>query len=155
MSDELDGIIASLGAFPDELRGMVDGRDDRELRRAAAGGGWGPVEIFCHLRDVDALFIERVERILDEDEPFVAAVDETLWPIERDYASQDPLNALGQFAANRARYVALLAGLTGEQLERRGHHEVLGEQTISWHARHTAEHDDVHRRQLATVLGEP
>ncbi len=155
MSAGIDAIVARLGAFPDELRTMVAGRDVHELQRAAAGGGWGPVEIFCHLRDLDGLFIERVERIVSEDQPYIAAVDETLWPIERDYASQDPLRALDEFAANRGRYVALLAGLTADQLQRHGHHEELGDQTVLWHALHTAEHDTAHRHQLAEALGEP
>lgn len=154
MSDEFDAILAVLAAFPDTLREMVAESSDHDLRRAAAGGGWGPVEIFCHLRDLDALFIERVERILEEDDPYIAAVDETLWPIEREYAAQDPHEALDEFAANRSRYVELLSGLTDEQLARRGHHEVLGEQTVLWHAHHTAEHDEIHHRQLAATIDE-
>ena len=155
MNAGITDLVTRLAAFPNELGDLIDGRDDHELRRAAAGGGWGPVEVFCHLRDLDALFVERIERILREDEPFFQEVDETLWPIERDYASQDPRRALDEFAANRARYVALLDGLTAEQLDRRAHHEVRGDETILWYVLHSVEHDAVHRQQLVAALGEP
>lgn len=155
MNTGIADIVTRLAAFPKELQDLIDGRDDHELRRAAAGGGWGPVEVFCHLRDLDALFVERVERILHEDEPYFPEVDETLWPIERDYASQDPRRALDEFAANRARYVGLLEGLTPEQLDRHAHQELRGDETALWYVLHAVDHDAVHRQQLVAALGEP
>jgi hypothetical protein len=151
--DALEDVLDRLSDTPGQLRALIDDVDDTDLRRAAAGGGWGPVEIFCHLRDLDALFIERVERMLAEDEPALPVVDETLWPIERDYAAQDPRAALAQFAANRERFVRVLCGLDAAAWSRRGHHPEWGEQTVIWYAEHAAEHDAVHAQQLRELVG--
>ena len=151
-AQQSQALIEQLRRYPDRLRGIIADTDDDELTRAGAGGGWGPVEVFCHLRDIDELFVERVTRMLTEDDPFIPVVDETLWPIERDYASQDPRVALDEFAERRARFVEILAGLTPEQWLRRGHHEESGEQTIFWYAQHATEHDAMHEQQLRDLL---
>lgn len=147
-------LLERLRSTPDRLRAIVAGTSDPDLTRAGAGGGWGPVEVFCHLRDIDDLFIERITRMLNEDDPFLQVVDETLWPIERDYASQDPRAALEEFAANRDELVGILAALTPREWERRGYHEESGEQTVRWYAAHAAEHDAMHEQQLCQLLAE-
>jgi hypothetical protein len=151
-SDDIDQLLDRLREFPQRLRDLIADREDAELSRAAAGGGWGPVEIFCHLRDLEELFIERVERILREDEPYLPAVDETLWPIEREYHAQNPRIALEQFTENRARFTAILSNLNSAEWHRRGHHAELGVQTILWYARHAADHDAMHEQHLIQVL---
>jgi hypothetical protein len=152
-AEDIDELLDRLRAFPDQLRALISGRSENELTRAAPGGGWGPVEVFCHLRDIEELIAGRCERILHEDIPYLPAVDETLWPIERDYAAQNPHIALEQFAEQRARFTHLLAGLDRQQLERRGQHAEDGDQTILWYAQHAADHDSTHREQLRMILG--
>lgn len=150
--DDVDRILDHLREFPDRLRALTAGVDDEELSRAAAGGGWGPVEIFCHLRDIEELFVFRVGRILAEDDPFLPVVDESLWPIERDYASQNARIALEQFAEQRAQFTRMLSRLDPSDWLRRGHHAELGEQTVLWYARHATEHDTTHEQQLRELL---
>ena len=150
--DDIDLLLDRLREFPDRLRALTADVDDDDLSRAAAGGGWGPVEVFCHLRDIEELFIGRVGRILAEDEPFLPVVDETLWPIERDYAAQNARIALEQFAENRAQFTRMLSRLDPPEWHRRGHHAELGEQTVLWYARHAAEHDTVHEQHLRELL---
>lgn len=150
--DGIDDLIDRLREYPQRLRDVVADRPDTELSRAAAGGGWGPVEIFCHLRDLEELFIERVERIINEEEPYMPAVDETLWPIEREYHAQHPRIALEQFAENRARFTAILSRLDAADWQRRGHHAELGDQTVLWYAQHAAEHDAIHEQHLIDIL---
>jgi hypothetical protein len=154
-TEQTDDLLERLREFPNLLRSMIQGVSDQRLSRAAAGGGWGAVEMFCHLRDVDELLRQRVERILTEDHPFIPVVDETLWPIERDYSSQNPRVALEQFSENRAQFTRLLASLTPEQWLRSGHHAELGEQSVLWNAQHADQHDTVHEEQLERVLAEP
>jgi len=150
--DDIDLLLDRLREFPDRLRALTADASDDALSRAAAGGGWGPVEVFCHLRDIEELFIVRVGRILAEDEPFLPVVDETLWPIERDYAAQNARIALEQFAENRAQFTRMLSRLDSGDWQRRGHHAELGEQTVLWYARHAADHDSTHAQHLRELL---
>lgn len=151
-SDDIEQMLDRLQEFPQRLADIIRDYDHETLTRAAADGGWGAVEVFCHLRDIEALSVERVERILTEDEPFIQAVDETLWPIEREYDQQQPRIALEQFAELRARFVGMLARLDASQWHRRGYHSEHGEQTVLWYAQHAMEHDAEHERQLVDLL---
>jgi hypothetical protein len=155
MIDErrFDSLIDHLREFPNRLRALTQHRSEEELCRASVDGGWGAVDNFCHLRDLEELFIERVSRMLNEDHPWMPVVDETLWPIEREYDRQNPHVALEQFAENRSRFVTILSSLTPEQWQRRGHHAELGDQTVLWYAEHSAEHDAEHEQALRELLG--
>lgn len=150
--DDIDLLLDRLREYPDRLRALIVDVSDEDLSRAAAGGGWGPVEVFCHLRDSEAVFIERVGRILAEDDPFLPVVDETLWPIERDYASQNARIALEQFTENRAQFTRLLSRLDPADWQRYGHHPQHGEQTVHAIATHATVHDEEHEQQLRDLL---
>lgn len=153
-SDDIEQMLDSLQEYPQRLRDIISACDDTMLSRAAADGGWGAVEIFCHLRDIEELIVERVNRILTEDEPFMPSVDETLWPIEREYDSQPPREALAQFASYRSTFVEMLRDLDSAQWHRRGHHADLGDQTVLWYAQRAHEHDAEHLLQLQALLPE-
>ena len=155
MIDEqrIDDLIERLRAFPQRLHALTLDRSEDDLCRASVDGGWGAVDNFCHLRDLEELFIERVSRILNEDHPWMPVVDETLWPIEREYDQQNPHVALEQFTENRTRFITILSTLTPEQWLRRGHHAELGDQTVLWYAEHATEHDAVHEIGLRELLG--
>ncbi|WP_322921785.1 DinB family protein [Nocardioides renjunii] len=51
---------------------------------------WSPLEYGCHVRDVHALFGQRLHLMLEQDEPTFANWDQDATAVERDYAAQDP-----------------------------------------------------------------
>lgn len=61
-----------------------------EVRERPAPSVWSPLEYACHVRDVYLLFAERVELMLDQDDPLFANWDQDETAIELDYAGQDP-----------------------------------------------------------------
>ncbi len=61
-----------------------------DVRDRPSPGVWSPLEYACHVRDVYVLFAERVELMLDQDDPLFANWDQDKTAIEHDYASQDP-----------------------------------------------------------------
>ena len=157
--DEIESLLDYLSDHPHQLHAMIAGVADPLLKRAGAGGQWGAVEVFCHLRDLEDLFIARVELVLREDNPQLVEVDESLWPIERDYAGQNPHHALDQFCKRREHFVRLLAPLDAAQWHRFGTHQARGRQSVLWYAQHAVEHDVMHIEQLREILawqqGEP
>lgn len=150
--DEIETLLDHLADHPHQFHALIADVDDATLRRASPGGQWGAVEIFCHLRDLEDLFIERVTRILTEDNPHYIDVDETLWPIERDYASQQPRKALDAFCKRREQFVRILAPLDAIQWHRFGTHQGQGRQSVLWYAQHAVQHDSTHLEQLREVL---
>lgn len=61
-----------------------------DVRERPAPSVWSPLEYACHVRDVYLLFAERVELMLDQDDPLFANWDQDETAIELDYAGQDP-----------------------------------------------------------------
>ena len=51
---------------------------------------WSPLEYGCHVRDVHRIFNQRVQLMLDEDEPQFPNWDQDQAAIAENYASQDP-----------------------------------------------------------------
>jgi len=65
---------------------VVLGTDDAAVRPQAHI--WSPLEYACHVRDVNALFEERVRSMLAEDEPRFANWDQDETALAEDYGSQ-------------------------------------------------------------------
>lgn len=87
-----DVAVASIG---DRLRAdlplwvAVLERPDARVRPSAEV--WSPAEYACHVRDVFVLFGERIQLMLDEDDPEFANWDQDVTAVEDNYAGQDPL----------------------------------------------------------------
>ncbi len=111
--------------------------------------GWGPVEIACHLRDVEREITQpRLRKILAEDNPYLAPVESDPWAEERNYRSQDGPQALREFAAARKATVALLRDLQPGDWRRPARHALFGPTTLAEQARFSARHDLLHIEQL-------
>jgi hypothetical protein len=146
-------ILQCLNDSPDELARLVGAAHDADaLRRPANDGGWGVVEILAHLRDWEAIYFERARRIVAESHPHLPGVDDTLWPIERDYRGQDPHESLEQFAAARGETVAFLRSLPSEAWMRTGEHGYYGTISLQWMGDHICTHDDEHAQQAREAL---
>jgi len=57
------------------------------------------LEYACHVRDVFVLFAERVELMLDRDDPLFPNWDQDETALAHDYASQDPAVVADELAA--------------------------------------------------------
>ena len=76
---------------------------------------WCLTEILCHLRDVEKeVNIQRFEKVLTEENPFIAGRDTDQWAQERRYIEQDGRLALDQFTAARVKILEKLENLTDE-----------------------------------------
>jgi hypothetical protein len=147
-----DTLIDSLVDYPARLHELVAGVDDDELTRAGPEGSWGVVEVLCHLRDWERIYVERVQRMIAEDDPTFESVDDSLWPIDRDYHAQDPRDVLEDFAEHRSKLVDLLEELSVSEWMREGHVPRQGRVTIGWYAEHVAGHDSEHLQQIRQAL---
>ena len=74
-----------------------------EARERPSPTTWSPTEYACHVRDVFVLFGERIQLMLDEDDPLFANWDQDQTAIDDDYAAQRPSEVAAQLvAAGRA-----------------------------------------------------
>ncbi|ACZ38120.1 DinB family protein [Sphaerobacter thermophilus] len=152
MPSEREELLERLLQYPDRVARIIEPQPVEVLRRAGPDGGWGAVEILAHLRDWDEVNLDRVRRMLEEDNPNLENFDTDFWAIERDYHAQDPRKALAAFREIRGRLVRLLSSLNEADWERRGRHPVWGEITLASFVRRIEDHDQEYLRALKDVL---
>ena len=118
--------------------------------------GWSVLEILCHLRDYQAIFAERIRRILAEDNPTFTPYDETArlaLVVENDYANQDLRAVFADYAATRRHMIDRLASLDEYQWRREGRFAVDDVVDLTMPVVHTLLHDADHTEQIARILG--
>lgn len=81
---------------------------------------WSPLEYGCHVRDVCALFTERLALLRDRDEPTFANWDQDATALERDYATQDPQTVAVALIEAAGTVAGTYAGVTEAGRGRRG-----------------------------------
>ncbi len=147
-----EDVLVALAAMPDELGRSLTNRPLEDLMQPSRDGGWGVIEILCHLRDWDEIFLDRFRQTVDQERPFLPAYDDELWPIERDYRGQDPRKVFERFRDLRAELVALLEQLAAEGWQRPAEHGAHGEVTLHWMADQVCDHDHEHLDQVREAL---
>jgi HAD superfamily hydrolase (TIGR01549 family) len=109
---------------------------------------WTITEILCHLRDVDnEVNLPRLEKIAQEDTPFLAGISTDPWAEERDYFHQSGKQALSTFIENRTQMTTLLDQLSPEGWQRPARHAIFGPSTLEELVSFITTHDIVHIRQ--------
>jgi FMN phosphatase YigB (HAD superfamily) len=115
--------------------------------------GWGPVEIACHLRDVEREITQpRLMKMVAEENPYLPAVESDQWAEERNYRSQNGPEALADFTRARKETIARLRNLTPADWQRPGRHALFGPTTLAEQAQFSARHDLLHIEQLQGAL---
>lgn len=148
----IDAIRTALASVPDELARLLANHGPEELSQPSQDGGWGIVEILPHFLDWEQVIRSRVDRILAEDTPVLEEHDDSLWAIEHDYSSKDPLTALAAFRIQRLALTALLATLDDTAWNRGGILPKHGGITLHWLLDNVCDHDDRHLMQVKDVL---
>lgn len=147
-------VLAGLSSTPDVLAAILKGIDSSDpvwdarpdLERFTLR------EMVAHLADWDPIFLHRLERIRDEDNPSLPDLDEGQVAIERDYAHQDPVENLNRFRAGRQKLMAFYSAITEEQWGRPGFREKLGEIDAGGMAVLILGHDGYHNKQAIEWL---
>lgn len=126
--------------------------DDNWLLRPAKTE-WSPVEIVCHLRDVDQeVNLPRLRKVLNEDNPFLPGEDTDPWAEERQYICQSGPQSLQRFTARRLELLNVLEVLSEEDWQRPARHAIFSRTTIQELAEIIASHDRLHVQQLLKAL---
>ena len=152
MIDVRQEYTKALRAIPPTVRALVRGVDDATARRRPAEGEWSLVEVVAHMADVDERARERVERILDEDDPELAPFDQDALAESERYRDRALADEVERLATTRAAHLDLLDSLGDEQWERTGRHGEHGRMTVRDYEAHCAAEDVDHLAQIAETL---
>jgi len=144
--------LARMAGAADALEAAVACRQAEALPTRSAPEAWSGTEIVCHLRDIEAFYLERIKLILANPEPTLVLLDPDRWARDRQYQRNDLHEALATFRAARVETLGFLAGLAPEQWERRAIHPIRGVVTVRNIVHSLAKHDQVHLAQLERAL---
>ncbi len=104
---------------------------------------WSVLEYACHVRDVFALFDERLHLMLDEDDPLFANWDQDETAIAERYHEQDPATVSEQLVTQADRVATSFDGIRADQWQRPGRRSDGSAFTVDSFARYFL-HDPVH-----------
>ena len=93
----------------------------------------------------------RIRRVLTEERPTLAPMDQDVWASRLGYAAEDLPEALEQLRALRLANLRLFRRLPDEALDRVSYHPERGEESIRTILGVLAGHDGVHLDQIARI----
>lgn len=138
MLQALGNAVARLSAELETL-----GADSCEWRPAP--GEWSASETLTHLAAAEPPFLQRLQRITAEDNPFLPYFGPA---VARPDPAQPAPAALAGFRAGRERLLAFLSGLAPDDWDRPAVHETLGPTTLALQVQNIINHDLEHLAQL-------
>jgi len=126
---------------------------DDEWKRRPAVGEWAPVEIACHLRDVELeVNLPRLAAFSATDSPHLTALDTDAWTDERDYLSQSGPEALSDFLEARVALLQELEILTENEWGKPALHSLLGPTSLLELMGIATDHDLLHLAQMHSTI---
>jgi len=144
-------ILSKLQETPRALASLLRGVPHEVLRRKPAPEKWSMLEIACHLRDVEQLFLERHAKMANHDRPALRMINQDELAVALKYNEDDPGAAMREFRALRTQTTALLSALAHQSWQRIGLHPKRGEFSIAVQAEIHVNHDANHLNQIRAL----
>jgi len=144
-------ILSKLQETPRALASLLRGVPHEVLRRKPAPEKWSMLEIACHLRDVEQLFLERHAKMANHDRPALRMINQDELAVALKYNEDDPGAAMREFRALRTQTTALLSALAHQSWQRIGLHPKRGEFSIAAQAEIHVNHDANHLNQIRAL----
>lgn len=143
-------LLEALASTPTDIARLV-----RALDETAAvwrgSGGWSCRDVVAHLLTIEPLYLARLQRIVVEDAPTIAA----LYPNESTHEHMKPVASLcDTFREVRKATLDWLREITPADWQRPATHETKGRTTLRFLVQDLVAHDIEHTAQLAAILSE-
>lgn len=135
------------------LLGMVEDTPESFWNMRPDPQEWSPLEVVVHLRESERnVQRPRLERILQEENPFLLPPPTPPAPGEQALAGEDGRRAMSEFAEERLKTLQLLESLAVESWMRPARHSIFGPTSFLEMAAFTARHDRLHITQFKQTV---
>lgn len=153
IDDDIKELKSNLARTPTELATLLESFPADNATFKPAPDEFSVLENVCHLRDIEIEgYTVRIQRILNEERPFLADLDGTRLAIERDYNRQSVSEALLSFSQARRQNLVVLSEASESEFEREGELEGVGQITLRKLLEMMWEHDGGHLDELRRSL---
>ena len=152
---ELDHLLGFLEETPEFINSLTENLRGEELREKPSQEEFSLLEHVCHLRDIEQEgYRVRINKLLNEAQPFLPDMDGDKLARERDYSSQNFNEALSAYACAREDNIRTLRAAPPDLLKRTGLFEGVGVITLERLVVMMYEHDRDHRQELSDLTKE-
>ena len=127
-------------AGPQKLRDAIDGMTAEQIDAAPIPGKWSTRQVICHIADFDAVYADRMKRIIVEENPTMFDGDPDVFAAGLAYDERDIEEELQLLEAVRKHVARILETLKPEQFERMGNHSVDGPISLEVLLQHITNH---------------
>jgi hypothetical protein len=152
--DEIEVVLSRLAAGPGKFAALLSSLEDADSVEEGALADWAPATVFAHLRAANAILEPRIMFVLVRDNPPLVGYDDARWLEVGRFESIPITESLESMRLHRSELLHALRGISPEDWERTGTHEVRGPMTVLEIAQQLAEHEDDHIAQIERSIGE-
>lgn len=145
-------LFTALKAAPELFENLLQGLTSEEADYRHDPRRFTIREIMAHLADWDEIFLERLKRVRDEDNPTIEGLDEGELAQLHNYAISDPHQQLTLFRQRRARLVGYLRELETRDWSRGCLRPEIGSTNMEEMALIIPLHDTYHLLQVTEWL---
>ena len=150
---DFEELLEFLDETPTFIASLTANFTGDEWRRKPAKEEFSALEHICHLRDIEQEgYRLRIDKLLNEAEPFLADIDGDKLAAERNYNSQDFNKALAAFTSARKDNIQMIRTLSPPELSRSGKLQNVGIITLEQLLMLMRKHDEAHRLELGNSL---
>ena len=140
-------VIAATAA---KLASLTAELSEAQLNQAPAAGKWSVREILSHLADAEIVFAFRIRQTLSEPHHVIQPFDQDHWA--KPYLRYSAQLAIATFTAVRNWNLAVINGLTPEDLQRPVTHPERGTMTLQTVVETMGGHDMNHIHQIEGIV---
>lgn len=150
-ASDMQPAISLLGKTPQILETLLGDLPGELLHWKPAADRWSISEVLAHLSALEAVYADRVLRVVAEESPALMKYDLAGASARGDYSRGSAGENLALFTRTRRSTLAMLTGLPASAGARTGVHSELGAVTLAQMLNEWANHDLGHLRQIAEL----
>ena len=128
---EFSALIDQYATGPQLLDAAVAGMSDEQVRARPVAGKWSTLEVVCHVADFEPVYLDRMKRIVAENEPTLFGGDPDLFAARLAYDKRDLAEELELISACRTHMARILRTLLPADFQRKGIHNEAGPLTLA------------------------
>jgi hypothetical protein len=139
-----------------KLREAISGLSEADLKAFPIPGTWSIHQIVVHLQDADLVGVDRMKRILAEENPLLVGYNESLFANRLSYHEQSVETAITLLDLARKQLATVLRKLPPQAFERSGIHTETGKVALGEQVKKYNEHLEHHLkfiRKKRAMLG--
>ncbi len=145
-------LIASLGAAPGIIIGLIREIPPQNLKRRPAPNKWSAHEHACHIPSGHAAFLSRLELMLSDPLPVIRSIKPSPEEEAGSLLSVDLDEALVRYTRERALLVERLKELSTEDWQRTAEHEAFSHYSVHIMFRHVLMHEMHHAYRIDELM---